>query len=82
MVEGDDALLQAAVPEDYAAAPERVPLFKVAAWDPNCPQHIPRKIDADEVDALLAERDREIAELKAQIERLQQAKETCESYSY
>lgn len=82
MVEGDDALLQAAVPEDYAAAPERVLLFKVAAWDPNCPQHIPRKIDADEVDALLAERDREIAELKAQIERLQQAKETCESYSY
>jgi predicted pyridoxine 5'-phosphate oxidase superfamily flavin-nucleotide-binding protein len=70
MVEGDDALLQAVMPEGYAAAPERVLLFKVAAWDPNCPQHIPRKIDADEVDALLAERDREIAELKARVERL------------
>jgi hypothetical protein len=70
MVEDDDALLQAVMPAGYAAAPERVLLFKVAAWDPNCPQHIPRKIDADKVDAMLAERDREIADLKAQIERL------------
>jgi hypothetical protein len=70
MIEGDEALLQTVMPEGYAAAPERVLLFKVTAWDPNCPQHIPRKIDADEVDALLAERDREIAGLKAEIERL------------
>lgn len=73
MIEGDEALMLAVTPEGYAAAPERVLLFKVAAWDPNCPQHIPRKIDTDEVDAMLAERDRKIAELKAQIERLQQA---------
>jgi len=73
MIEGNDALLRTVMPEGYAAAPERVLLFKVSAWDSNCPQHIPRKIDADEVDAMLAERDREIAELKAQIERLQQA---------
>lgn len=72
MIEGDDVLLQAVMPEGYAAVPERVLLFKVTAWDPNCPQHIPRKIDADEVDAMLAERDREIAELKAQVERLRQ----------
>lgn len=70
MVEGDDALLQAVMPEGYAAVPERVLLFRVSAWDPNCPQHIPRKIDADDVDSMLAERDREIAGLKAQIERL------------
>ena len=71
MIEGDEALLQAVMPEGYAAAPERVLLFKVSAWDPNCPQHIPRKIDAAEVDAMLAEKDRQIAELKAQIELLQ-----------
>lgn len=70
MIEGDEALLRAVMPEGYAAAPERVLLFKVSAWDPNCPQHIPRKIDADEVDAMLAERDREIAGLKAEVERL------------
>lgn len=73
MVEDDDALLQLAMPEGYAAAPERVLVFRITAWDPNCPQHIPRKLDADEVDLLLADRDREIAELKARIEQLQGA---------
>jgi len=73
MIEGDEALLQAVMPQGYTAVPERVLLFRVSAWDPNCPQHIPRKIDADEIDALLAERDREIAGLKAEIERLRQA---------
>jgi predicted pyridoxine 5'-phosphate oxidase superfamily flavin-nucleotide-binding protein len=81
MVEGDDALLRAVMPEGYAAAPERVLLFKISAWDPNCPQHIPRKIDADEVDAMLAERNREIADLKAQFERLRQTRETSECRS-
>lgn len=70
MVEDDEALMRSVMPEGYAAAAERVLLFRVSAWDPNCPQHIPRKIDADEVDAILAERDQEIADLKAQIERL------------
>ena len=74
MIEGDDGLLQAVTPEDYPAAPERVLLFKIAAWDPNCTQHIPRKIDADQVDAMLAERDREITELKSQIGRLLQGR--------
>lgn len=73
MVEDDDALLQLAMPVGYAAAPERVLVFRITAWDPNCPQHIPRKLDADEVDLLLADRDREIAELKARIEQLQGA---------
>lgn len=72
MVEDDEALLRSVMPEGYAAAAECVLLFRVSAWDPNCPQHIPRKIDADEVEAMLAERDREIAELKARIDRLQQ----------
>ncbi|MBI1196237.1 MAG: pyridoxamine 5'-phosphate oxidase [Phenylobacterium sp.] len=74
MIDDDADLLQAVMPENYPAAPERVLLFKVTAWDPNCTQHIPRKIDADQVDAMLAERDREITELKAQIERLQQGR--------
>ncbi|PWB95219.1 pyridoxamine 5'-phosphate oxidase family protein [Methylosinus sporium] len=69
MVEGDDALLRSVTPDDHAAAPERVLLFSVSAWDANCPQHIPRKIDADEVDDMLAKRDRRIAELEALIEQ-------------
>lgn len=65
MVEGNDALQRCVMPPDYAATPERVLLFKVSAWDPNCPQHIPRKINADLVEALLAEKDARIAELEA-----------------
>jgi hypothetical protein len=29
-------------------------VFTITAWDVNCPKHIPRKYDADEVEALLA----------------------------
>ena len=71
MVEGDDALLQAVMPDGYAAALERVLLFKVSAWDPNCPQHIPRKVDLDEVEAMMAARDAEIVQLKARIVELE-----------
>jgi predicted pyridoxine 5'-phosphate oxidase superfamily flavin-nucleotide-binding protein len=70
MVEGDDALLRSVMPDGYAASPERVLLFSVSVWDANCPQHIPRKIDVEEVDDLLAKRDRRIAELEAMIEQL------------
>ncbi len=70
MVEGDSALIEAVMPPDYAAAPERVLLFTVTAWDPNCPQHIPRKIDVDEADAMLFKQAGDIANLKAEIARL------------
>jgi hypothetical protein len=33
------------MPEGYKARVERVMLIKVLAWDVNCPQHIPQKID-------------------------------------
>lgn len=67
MIEGDEALLASVMPPDYGAAPERVLLFRVRAWDPNCPQHIPRKYDQEQVDAMLAEKDREIADLRAKL---------------
>ncbi|WP_186402453.1 pyridoxamine 5'-phosphate oxidase family protein [Sphingopyxis sp. P1IMeth2] len=70
MVEGDAALIETVMPADYAAVPERVLLFKIAAWDPNCPQHIPRKFEADEVEALLAERDRRIVDLETRLAML------------
>lgn len=70
MIEGDPALLERLMPEGYAAAPERALLFTVTAWDPNCPQHIPRKYDQDHLDALLAEKDAEIARLKKELANL------------
>jgi predicted pyridoxine 5'-phosphate oxidase superfamily flavin-nucleotide-binding protein len=69
-VEGDDALNARFKPEGYKARVERVMLIKVAAWDVNCPQHIPMKIDAADVAAAIEKRDARIAELEAEVARL------------
>ena len=67
MVDDDPALLQSLMPQGYRARPEQVLLFKIAAWDTNCPQHIPHKFDAADVAAALAVRDARIAELEAEL---------------
>ena len=72
VVEGDDALLAKLMPESYKARPEQVILFAVAAWDVNCPQHIPQRFDAADVAAALAERDQRIAALEAEIKALRE----------
>ena len=69
-IEGDEAMLLSLMPQGYKATPERALLFRVAAWDSNCPQHIPMMIPADDVAAALAERDAKIAELTAKIENM------------
>ena len=64
IVEGDAALLAKLMPGGVKARGERVILFDVTAWDANCPQHIPQKIDLD--DAREA-----VATLKARIAALE-----------
>lgn len=50
----DDAdLLAKLMPEGYRARPDQAILFDVEAWDINCPQHIPMKLDANDVSAAL-----------------------------
>ena len=70
VVEDDDALTDALMPKGYRARPEQVIVFKIAAWDTNCPQHIPQKFDAPDVAAALAARDQRIADLGARIAEL------------
>ncbi|MCA1532842.1 pyridoxamine 5'-phosphate oxidase family protein [Bradyrhizobium sp. NBAIM03] len=70
VVEDDEALTTSLMPKGYRARPEQVILFKIAAWDTNCPQHIPQKFDAADVAAALAARDARIAELEAQVAAL------------
>jgi predicted pyridoxine 5'-phosphate oxidase superfamily flavin-nucleotide-binding protein len=67
VVDDDPALLESLMPRGYRARPEQVILFKVSAWDTNCPQHIPQKFDAADVAAALAARDARIAELEAEL---------------
>jgi predicted pyridoxine 5'-phosphate oxidase superfamily flavin-nucleotide-binding protein len=71
VVEDDPVLLRSLMPQGYRARPEQVILFKVAAWDTNCPQHIPQKFDAANVATALASRDARIAELEAEVAALQ-----------
>jgi uncharacterized protein len=70
VVDDDPALLQALMPKGYRARPEQVILFRITAWDTNCPQHIPQKFDAEDVAAVLAERGARIAELEAELAAL------------
>jgi hypothetical protein len=70
IVEDDPALTRSLMPQGYRARPEQVIVFKIEAWDTNCPQHIPQKFDAADVAAALASRDERIAELEAELAAL------------
>jgi predicted pyridoxine 5'-phosphate oxidase superfamily flavin-nucleotide-binding protein len=70
VAENDPELITRLMPADYKARPEQAILFKVTAWDANCPQHIPQRFEAADVAAALAERDRRIADLEQEIARL------------
>jgi uncharacterized protein len=67
VVDDDPALLKSLMPQGYKARPEQVILFRISAWDTNCPQHIPQKFDAADVAAALAARDARIEELEAEL---------------
>jgi predicted pyridoxine 5'-phosphate oxidase superfamily flavin-nucleotide-binding protein len=70
VVDDDTALLKSLMPAGYKARPEQVILFRISAWDTNCPQHILQKFDAADVAAALAARDARIAELEAEVAAL------------
>ena len=70
VVDDDPALLESLMPKNYKARPEQVILFRISAWDTNCPQHIPQKFDAADVAAALAARDARISELETELAAL------------
>lgn len=68
----DPAEIAPLVDHEYGAKIEQAILFRVNAWDRNCPQHIPQLFPADAVAAALGELEQrnkaleaEVAELKA-----------------
>ena len=71
VVEDDAALLARLMPDGYQARPEQAILFTVEAWDANCPQHIPEKLDASEVASVIGGLQDRIALLEADNTRLQ-----------
>ncbi len=73
----DPAEIAKLVDEDYDARIEQAILFRINAWDRNCPQHIPQLFPADAVAAALSELEQrnkalaaEVAALKAKYERV------------
>jgi uncharacterized protein len=67
VVDSDEKLLAKLMPEGYRAHPEQAIVFDVNAWDANCPQHIPRRFEAEDIEAALQQRDQRIAELEAEL---------------
>ncbi len=70
VIEGDTDLMTRLMPTDYDARSEQAIVFTVKAWDVNCQQHIPEMHPAADVAGALAERDRRIAALDAEVARL------------
>lgn len=70
VVTDDAELLTKLQPEGYDAKAEQAILITVQAWDPNCRQHIPQRIDASQVARALADRDARIAALESEVARL------------
>ena len=70
IVEDDAQLTAQLMPQGYKARAEQVILFTVKAWDANCPQHIPQLINATDVASALADRDKRIKELEAEVRAL------------
>ncbi|RBP15550.1 hypothetical protein DFR50_108107 [Roseiarcus fermentans] len=73
VVEGDDALMAKLTPQGYRAKPAQAIVFAVSAWDANCPQHIPLRLEASDIAAALAERDDRIRALEAEVAALRRA---------
>lgn len=71
IIEDDAELLDKLFDETYRARPERALIFSIAAWDINCPQHIPKKFAIDDVELATRKLTQRIADLEAEVARLQ-----------
>ena len=70
MVEDNAALVQELADPDYKAKPERALVFKIQAWDVNCPQHITPRFTHGEIEPAIGSLKARIAALEAELETL------------
>jgi len=66
-------LVDALASPDYRAKIEHAVVIEVTAWDMNCPQHIPQKVNAAEVAQLVGGLRARIGELEREVEALRSA---------
>jgi uncharacterized protein len=74
VVEDQPELLASLLVDGYKAKADRAIVFRVTAWDANCPQHIPQLVDVEAVQKVLRERDARIAELEARLKAAEAGK--------
>jgi len=68
----DSSLYDFLRPKEYKFKPERIMLFKVKAYDWNCPQHIHPKYSIEEVREILAPQQQYIQQLEEEIKTLKE----------
>jgi predicted pyridoxine 5'-phosphate oxidase superfamily flavin-nucleotide-binding protein len=64
VIEDDPEILERVADPAREGRPGRAIVFTIEAWDMNCPQHIPRRLDAAEVDAAMRDLRERIAALE------------------
>ncbi len=69
-VEGDDELLGRLIDPDYRGKPERALVFRIEAWDVNCPQHIKPRWTDEEIAPVVDELRERIDQLESENRRL------------
>ena len=69
VVEGDSELVRSLMPKDYTAEGERAFVITIKAWDRNCPQHIPLRFEAEDVEKAIHERDERIRILEEELQK-------------
>jgi len=70
MVEDNEALVAELSDPGYKAKPERALVFKIEAWDVNCPQHITPRFTHAEIEPAVGSLKARIAELEGELETL------------
>jgi len=68
----DSSLYDFLRPKEYKFKPERIMLFKVKAYDWNCPQHINPKYSIEEVQEILAPQQQYIQQLEDELKTLKE----------
>ncbi len=66
----DSRLYDLLAPEDYKFKPDRMMIFKIEAYDWNCPQHIMPRYTVEEIQEAFAGQRDHIAKLEAEIKEL------------
>ena len=64
VVEDDPELMRRLTTEGYRGRPEQVIVFKLEAWDVNCPQHIPQMFYAEDIKEAVDKLKERIAQLE------------------